>query len=237
MKNNLPQKATLSFNIIKNKMSNRMEISNDEMEMGMEISYDEEERGMEISNEMKESNKIFQDYQNSGLYFSLEEVRERIEDLTTQLKGSKYYYRRLQNEEEKEKQREEIFEIQDEIDFYNQQIYNKEIYNLTQEQDIEEKKPETKIDVLEKKINGVEGVVYQLLGGLFNQETQINVLDSHLEYLKGNIYTGKIAEQSIFPTTRQGDQHEEEIRLLKQQVSRLEDTVSLLVRIIIKDQM
>lgn len=233
MKNNLPQKATLSFNIIKNKMSNRMEISNDEME----ISYDEEEMGMEISNEMKESNKIFQDYQNSGLYFSLEEVRERIEDLTTQLKGSKYYYRRIQNEEEKEKQREEIFEIQDEIDFYNQQIYNKEIYNLTQKQDIEEKEPETKIDVLEKKINGVEGVVYQLLGGLFNQETQTNVLDSHLEYLKGNIYTGKIAEQSIFPTTRQGDQHEEEIRLLKQQVSRLEDTVSLLVRIIIKDQM
>ena len=209
MKSILAQKATLSFNITNNKMSNKMEISNEEME----ISNEEEE--MEISE------RIYQDYQNSGLYFTLEEVRVRIENLTVWLQSA-------------EEQREEILEFQNEIDFYQHQIYNHKIFK-TRVRFQEEEEPESKIDILEKKISGVEGVVYQLLGGLFNQETQDNVLHSHIEYLKGNMYTGELEGQPIFPTTRQGDQHEEEIRLLKQQVSKLEDTVALLVRII-RDQ-
>jgi len=200
MKSILAQKATLSFNITNNKMSNKMEISNEEMEI---------------------SERIYQDYQNSGLYFTLEEVRVRIENLTVWLQSA-------------EEQREEILEFQNEIDFYQHQIYNHKIFK-TRVRFQEEEEPESKIDILEKKISGVEGVVYQLLGGLFNQETQDNVLHSHIEYLKGNMYTGELEGQPIFPTTRQGDQHEEEIRLLKQQVSKLEDTVALLVRII-RDQ-
>ena len=73
------------------------------------------------------SNKIFQDYQNSGLYFSLEEVRERIEDLTSQLRGCESYYRRNQSKVLTKEQREDILlenEIQDEIDFWEQQIHN-----------------------------------------------------------------------------------------------------------------
>jgi hypothetical protein len=51
--------------------------------------------------------------------------------------------------------------------------------------------------------------------------------------LRGSEYSDEFYEDtSIWPTTRQGDKHEEEIKLLKQQVSRLEDTVALLVNVI-----
>jgi hypothetical protein len=96
----------------------------------------------------------------------------------------------------------------------------------------DEGEPESKIDSLEKKLDGVENVVYQLLGGLFNQSTQSDIIDSHLCCLRGNEYSGKIDEETIWPTTRQGDQHEKEIQLLKKQVSRLEDTVALLINVI-----
>jgi hypothetical protein len=225
MKSNLAQKATLSFNII-NKMSA----------------------------------KKFQDYQNSGYYFSLEEVKKRIEDLTTQLKSSESYYRRHQPEVLTKEQREEILlenEIQDEIDFYEDQIYSFEDedeephyhindycdpylgrasphipdFDSNSEHEVEE--PPTKIKSLEKKLNGVENVVYQLLGGLFNQETQSSMLDSHLCCLRGSEYPGEIDKDTvIWPTTRQGDKNEEEIRLLKQQVSKLEGTVSVLIQLL-----
>jgi len=263
MKSIIAQKATLSFNITNNKMST----------------------------------KIFQDYQNSGLYFSLEEVKKRIEELTTQLRGSESFYRRHQTAVLTREQREEILlenEIQDEIDFWERQIRgfeneedvqkhveemtsfhfnnhqetedeaeenkDKEPYyhindycdpylgrasppipefDSSDEEDEEEEErqiPPAKIDDLEKKLDGVENVVYQLLGGLFNQRTQSDMIESHLCCLRGNEYPGEVnKDTSIWPTTRQGDKNEEEIRLLKRQVSRLEDTVSLLVRII-RDQ-
>jgi hypothetical protein len=309
------------------------------------------------------SNKIFQDYNNSGQYFTLEEVRERIEDLTSDLRGSESYYRRHQPEVLTKEQREDILlenKIQDEIDFYKAQIRNQEVFGTTilseeleeeyasplncaalikhyhnpslsisivearqiisdlnddlkivryylknkietftekekeqqqekevdiqheiyyyetsifrtqqaykndpqsfygyslrartpsvsdsdSEDEVEEfPKPPTKIDSLEKKLEGVENVVYQLLGGLFNQETQSSILDSHLCCLRGNEHSGKINkdatsgeinEETIWPTTRQGDRNEEEIRILKQQVSKLEGTVEMLVRLLVE---
>lgn len=302
--------------------------------------------------------KIFQDYNNSGQYFTLEEVRERIEDLTSELRGSESYYRRHQPEVLTKEQREDILfenEIQDEIDFYEQQIRNQEVFGTRVRQELKEEsasaldngaliqhyhnpslsisivesreiisdlnrdlkliryylknkietftekekekqqekevntqheiyyyetsifriqqayredpeslygysirprtpsvsdsdsedeveeEPETKIDSLEKKLNGVENVVYQLLGGLFNQSTQSIILDSHLCCLRGNKHSDEINEYAtsseinevtIWPTTRQGDRNEEEIRLLKQQVSKLEGTVEMLVRLL-----
>ena len=304
------------------------------------------------------SNKIYQDYQNSGFYFSLEQVKARIEDLTTTLRSSESYYRRHQPEVLSKEQREDILlenEIQDEIDFYEQQILNHQVFGTRvrqeqdiQEEDIEEKaidraaliqhyhnpslsisiieakeiiqdlerdlkghrcyckspvriftekekeqqqekdvniqheicyyetsifrtqqaykddaqsvygyslrprtpsvsdsdsedevdeEPESRIDILEKKISSVQDELYQIVGGIYNQQTQSNVIDNHLS----QIYHGKTSvaideeKESIWPTTRQGDANEEEIKLLKQQVSRLEDTVAVLVRII-RDQ-
>ena len=296
------------------------------------------------------SNKIFQDYNNTGKYFTLEEVRARIEDLTTDLRGSESYYRRHQPEVLTKEQREDILfenEIQDEIDFYEQQIRNQEVFGTRVRQELKEEsasalncaaliqhyhnpslsiyivesreiisdlnrdlklisyylknkietftekekeeqqekevntqheiyyyetsifriqqayredpeslygysirprtpsvsdsdsedeveeEPETKIDSLEKKLDGVENVVYQLLGGLFNQSTQSEMIDSHISSLKGTRYLGNgVNGDAIWPTTRQGDRNEEEIRLLKQQVSKLEGTVEMLVRLL-----
>ena len=234
--------------------------------------------------------KIFQNYQNPcASHLNLEEVRARISDLTTSLRGNESYYRRHQPEVLTKEQREEILlenEIQEEIDFYEHQIegfrdeedvkkfvsqipvshFNKyddaDDYGEYDEErhyrindycdpyleksppsisefDSEEEPAESKIDVLEKKIDGVQDVVYQLLGGLFNQKTQSNVLDTHSSILLGDKYQPKSNENSryqgefsVYPTTRQGDKHEEEIQLLKQQVSKLEDMVLLLIRII-----
>jgi hypothetical protein len=316
MKSILAQKATLSFNITNNKMST----------------------------------KIFQNYNNSGLYLSLEEVKERIEDLTSELRGNEFYYRRhketftekekeqkyidqclaqqdieleidfyeqqidaFEDEEDEKKsveektsaldraaliknyhnpsllicileartimsdltdnlkqsasyfrcfkhslskeQIQEEKEIQQEIEYYGtaifrtQQAYKEDAQSLygyslrprtpsvsdSDSEDEVEKEPETKIDSLEKKLKGVDNVVYQLIGGLFNQKTQSHMIDSHLYCLNGVKYTGKIDEDTIWPTTRQGYQNEEEIKLLKQQVSKLEGTVEMLVHII-KDQ-
>jgi hypothetical protein len=259
MKSILFQKATLSFNITNNKMNT----------------------------------KIFQDYQNSGLYFTLQEVRDRIEELTSDIRGSVSFYRRRQSGVLTKTQKQQLFvenETQDEIDFWERQIYgfeneedvqkhveemtsfhfnnhqetedeaeenkDKEPYyhindycdpylgrasppipefDSSDEEDEEEERqiPPAKIDDLEKKLDGVENVVYQLLGGLFNQRTQSDMIESHLCRLRGNEYPGEVnKDTSIWPTTRQGDKNEEEIQLLKHQVSKLEGTVQILIQLL-----
>ena len=58
----------------------------------------------------------------------------------------------------------------------------------------------------------IETTVYQLLGGLFNQGSQRNVLRSHISYLipsaLNDFDVEKISEEGIWPTTRQGDELE-----------------------------
>jgi hypothetical protein len=97
---------------------------------------------------------------------------------------------------------------------------------------------ESRLDQLQEKLERVDNVVYQLLGGLFNHETQNQYLGFHLRTLSGKKYTNTVSDdeeflkESRWPTTRQGDQNEEEIRLLKEQVSKLEETNTLLIRAI-----
>ena len=108
----------------------------------------------------------------------------------------------------------------------------------------EEEEEESRLDQLQKKIDGIDNVVYQLLGGMFNHETQSNILDFHLRTLswKKNTNTDtdsndeEFLNESAWPTTRQGDQNEEDIRLLKQQVLKLEETNNYLIRVI-KEQL
>ena len=97
---------------------------------------------------------------------------------------------------------------------------------------------ESRLDQLHEKLERVDNVVYQLLGGLFNHETQNQQLDFHLRTLLGKKYIKtdsddeEFLEETKWPTTRQGDQNKEEIRLLKEQVSKLEETNTLLIRAI-----
>ena len=80
------------------------------------------------------------------------------------------------------------------------------------------------IQALEKKVEGIHNVVYQLVGGLFNQRTQDIVLEEHMRHLFPDLYTNNnfqdnlTSEMDIWPTTRQGDENSERIKVLEDQI-------------------
>jgi hypothetical protein len=163
--------------------------------------------------------------------FENEEDVEKYIEKTMSFHFNNHQETEDEDQEDEEKDKEPYYHINDYCDPY---LGRGPPTPMSESDEVEE--PETKIDSLEKKINGIDEVIYQLLGGLFNQRTQSNMIDLHQCCLNGTKYLGdEIDEDVIWPTTRQGDQHEEEIKLLKQQVSKLEDTVALLVRVI-RDQ-
>jgi hypothetical protein len=97
--------------------------------------------------------------------------------------------------------------------------------NLVQEQAEKLKEQEEKINDLSKKLDSVNQIVYQLLGGLFNQSSQCETLRQHIDVL----YTGEVqprtrhddpddSEWEHWPTTRQGDDSERRIKALEQTV-------------------
>jgi hypothetical protein len=79
---------------------------------------------------------------------------------------------------------------------------------------------------LEKGLDGVQSIVYQLLGGLFNHETQSEMLDTHLAILYGEtppvLYDA--VRLNIWPTTRQGDECEDRVAKLESQLEMLNFT-------------
>ena len=76
-----------------------------------------------------------------------------------------------------------------------------------------------KIQALERKLEGIDNVVYQLVGGLFHHQDQDDILSTHLE----NLFCVKIGEYrnhngskwGTWPTTRQGDECEKRIERLE----------------------
>jgi hypothetical protein len=92
------------------------------------------------------------------------------------------------------------------------------------EQEEKIKEQEEKIKELEKKFNGVHEVVYQLLGGLFNQRTQESILEKHLSNLFQNQEKSFEIDEincDIWPTTRQGDDNEMRIKALEAQIKEM----------------
>ena len=73
------------------------------------------------------------------------------------------------------------------------------------------------IDELENKVDRLQRVVYQLLGGLFNHNNQSDILDELLDML---FDTGIVRQsgddiQDGNPTTRQGDENEKRLCVLE----------------------
>ena len=81
------------------------------------------------------------------------------------------------------------------------------------------------------EIERCKGVIYQLVGGLFNQKTQKWIGKSHVTVLLGKPEETREEEEeeiwaeSIWPTTRQGDQHEERIRKMEETMRKLEERI------------
>lgn len=68
----------------------------------------------------------------------------------------------------------------------------------------------------EEKIARIDGVLRQLLGGLFNHTTQSSILNIHQAMLSGEIpYCGELDLENINPTTRQGDDLERRLANLE----------------------
>ena len=86
--------------------------------------------------------------------------------------------------------------------------------NLITEQAEEIKNLKETVEELTNKIDGVHNVVYQLIGGLFCQQNQSEMIDSHLSVLYGR--SGKAVNCSNWPTTRQGDENQERIEKLEE---------------------
>jgi hypothetical protein len=89
-------------------------------------------------------------------------------------------------------------------------------------------KQEEIIEYQSTKIEKIENVVYQLLGGLFNQRTQENVLTQNLNMLLNDNEvcwsptngTSK-SKWDIWPTTRQGDDSEMRIQKLENELKQV----------------
>jgi uncharacterized protein Yka (UPF0111/DUF47 family) len=89
------------------------------------------------------------------------------------------------------------------------------------------------IQDLEKKIDGIQKTVYQLLGGLFNQRSQGEIIQSHLSQLyseparvRSRFEDSADSEWDFWPTTRQGDANEEKIQCLQNEFKLLVSTLN-----------
>jgi len=105
----------------------------------------------------------------------------------------------------------------------NEAIYDYVCGNLTDDEDevLEPIVPkhyefESRIYDLEHKLSYAQESIYQLLGGLYNHETQRELLKSYTNFLyTGNNYLERDVSESIWPTTRQGDENAERIEKLE----------------------
>ena len=95
--------------------------------------------------------------------------------------------------------------------------------NLIEEQAEKLKAQEETIKNLSEKLENVHQVVYQLIGGLFNQKNQSGTLSAHFNVLfKGSLEDDENYDDTgnwkNWPTTRQGDENERRIESLEQTV-------------------
>ena len=96
------------------------------------------------------------------------------------------------------------------------------------EQEDKIKEQEAKIDKMSKKLDGVYTVVYQLLGGLYCQRTQMGTLENHLVELGLERVFNDVNDEnrwSSWPTTRQGDENEHRLDELEKTVNRIVESV------------
>jgi len=97
--------------------------------------------------------------------------------------------------------------------------------SLIEKQNKKIEEQDATIKNLEAKLDGIHQCVYQLIGGLFNQGNQRDILEEHINCLfpgTTHEYTEDALPEknkwAIYPTTRQGDECENRIEALEQQI-------------------
>jgi hypothetical protein len=90
-------------------------------------------------------------------------------------------------------------------------------------------------EIIESNTDEIErckSVIFQLVGGLFNQKTQKWIAKSHVNVLLGKKFELEEDEEdkvcSLWPTTRQGDDHEERMRKMEETIQKLEKQVEMM---------
>jgi hypothetical protein len=81
------------------------------------------------------------------------------------------------------------------------------------------------IDELKHSIEGLQDTVYHLIGGLYNQRSQGDLIDMHYAtlYSKDPVIDCKVNRASIWPTTRQGDALELRMNAMELRLHQLEE--------------
>jgi hypothetical protein len=92
--------------------------------------------------------------------------------------------------------------------------------NLIQEQSVEINNLKEIIENQQNKLANIDQIIYQLVGGLFNQNTQTSVISSYLESLNISYHANdsEYNKWGQLPTTRQGDSNEERINQLEKHI-------------------
>ena len=81
---------------------------------------------------------------------------------------------------------------------------------------------ERKVAELEKKHETHHNILYQFIGGLYNQQTQGDMIDSYLNLLFDmNKKENDLSKVNIWPTTRQGDKNEGRLNMLEKEIDKL----------------
>ena len=83
------------------------------------------------------------------------------------------------------------------------------------------------VDTQSKQISRMQNVLTQLLGGLFNPETQDSIRDLHIEIMCGYELSENEITCDKYPTTRQGDKLEKRVKVIETLISGLLDIINV----------
>jgi len=105
--------------------------------------------------------------------------------------------------------------------------------NLIEQQNEKIREQQATIQNLTSEVEGIKNIIYQLVGGLFNEKTQGKIIDNHLSMISMQVHkpyeegdSNDLQDESkwsIWPTTRQGDDCEKRIEELERIVEQLKN--------------
>jgi uncharacterized coiled-coil protein SlyX len=112
------------------------------------------------------------------------------------------------------------------------EVQHNEKWYLTNNESLRPDDMVGRITELESKLNRQENIIHQLIGGLFHQRKQRHTIDYWLDTLFGHPHTTPNSNQEgdSWPTTRQGDELEVEVKGLKSAMAHLENKLNTLER-------